>query len=148
VGAQKFPETSNLMSPPAEPGVYLNEIKELGSSPIYGIEYLVKASQGSGRKSRFRRKPWRDKLWSKGPMSFRKAQRGQEKHDSEDWRTSPPEPRRGMCLMIVAESAFPSGPLEAQHNLPIPPYFPSRKLEMIQELNGSLPWNPQKILES
>ena len=33
--------------------------------------------------------------------------------------------------MIVAEFAFPSGPLEPQHNLPVPPYFPSTKLEMI-----------------
>jgi hypothetical protein len=28
-----------------------------GSSPIYVIEYLLKASQGSGRKGRYRRKP-------------------------------------------------------------------------------------------
>ena len=53
-------------------------------------------------------------------MSFRKAQRGQETHDSGDRKTSPPEPRRDMCFMVVAESAFPSrrvesptGPLEA-----------------------------------
>ena len=33
--------------------------------------------------------------------------------------------------MIVAEWVFPSEPLESQHNLPVPPYFPSTKLEMI-----------------
>ena len=33
--------------------------------------------------------------------------------------------------MIVAESAFPSGPLEAQHDFPIPLYSLSYKLEMI-----------------
>jgi hypothetical protein len=49
--------------------------------------------------------------------------------------------------MIVAESAFPSGP-GSTAQFTYSPYFSSRKLVMIQELKGSLPWNPQKIPES
>ena len=35
--------------------------------------------------------------------------------------------------MIVAEFAFYSEPLESQYNLPMPPYFPPTKMEMIQK---------------
>ncbi len=92
------------------------------------IEYLLEASQGSGRKGRFRRKPWRDKASVKGLANFPKALRGQERVDSEDRRTSPPEPRRNTCLRVVAESAFPSGLLEAAQ-VTFATLFSSRKLE-------------------
>jgi hypothetical protein len=65
-----------------------------------------------------------------GLLAFRKAQRGHERHGLGNRRTPPPKPITDVCLLIVAESAFSSGPLESQNQFSCR-LFSSNEMEMV-----------------
>ncbi len=50
--------------------------------------------------------------------AFREAQRGHEKHSSEDRKNTPAKTKKGYVPHGCKQSEFPSGPLDAQLNLP------------------------------